>query len=137
MVRIESGHTPPLRAPTFRKLDRILRWPAGTAQQVYDGQAPPTSDGDVGGQRPVTNGYIEVPIASIVELIETTTALTDVAATQESPQFALLSPILCGLRAQLTPLAGQAVAALLAEPENDPQLSARLGRAVESFMSPV
>ena len=132
MVRIESGHTPPLRAPTFGKLDRILRWPAGTALRVYDGQRPPTRDVDVPAP---THGYVRVPIATVAALAESVNRISDIAAGHESGPIDALATLAGDLREELTPLVGQAVAALLTDPRSDRALSARIGRVAESLLT--
>lgn len=131
MVRIESGKTPPLRAPTFRKLDHVLQWPAGSARSVYGGGEPLTYE-STAERPPLAPGDLHVALETLTTLIEAANAITS-----ESPHYEQgtgpLSEAVADLRSALSPVVGRVVAAVLSSGGGDVS-AARVARAVEAFL---
>lgn len=131
MVRIESGRTPPLRSPTFRKLDHVLEWPPGSAQSVYAGGEPLEAD-DQGPA--VAAGHLQVAVGSLTALVEAANLIAS-AATQYEPTGGPLTSALNELRSALSPLVGRVVSAMLSAPSPEGIPAARVAQAIEAFMS--
>ena len=132
MVRIESGRTPPLRSPTFRKLDHVLEWPPGSAQSVYAGGDPL---GDRSEQEPsVAAGTLQVAVGQLTELVEAANSLTAAAAHYERDDGPL-APALAQLHSALSPLVGRVVSAMLSAPSPEGVPAARVAQAIEAFMA--
>ena len=132
MVRIESGHTPPLRSPTFRKLDHVLEWPPGSAQSVYAGGEPLAEAAD--DAPVVAAGHLQVAVGSLTALVEAANSIAS-AATQYEPTGGPLTSALNELRSALSPLVGRVVSAMLSAPSPEGIPAARVAQAIEAFMS--
>lgn len=128
MVRIESGRTPPLRAPTFRKLDHALEWPPGSAQSVYAG-GEPSERGPA-----VAAGGLQVAVGSLTALVEAANSLT-LAVAQYERDDGPLTAALTELRSALSPLVGRVVSTMLSASSTEGVPAARVARAIEAFMS--
>ncbi|MBJ7322829.1 MAG: helix-turn-helix domain-containing protein [Rhodococcus sp.] len=133
MVRIESGRTPPLRAPTFRKLDQALNWQPGSAMSVYAGGEPLNEAGDERGPA-LRSGELRVAVGSLTALVEAANSITHAARIYE-PVGGALTDAIAELRSALSPLVGRVVSAMLASNASDGLPAARVAQAIEAFMS--
>jgi len=136
MVRIESGRTPPLRAPTFKKLDHILRWPEGSARSVYAGGEPLDDElrDEAGSRASVARGDLQVAVGTLTALVEAANSIAAVAAQYERNGGPLTSAV-AELRSALSPLVGRVVSVMLSSNSSEGVPAARVAQAVESFMA--
>ena len=128
MVRIESGQSPPLRNPTLAKLDVALKWPAGSARNVYQGGDPLV--GDQEGMA-TAHGEIAVALGTITDLVEIVTELNKYAAAHPEDE---LVEILARLRYVVSPLVGRMVADMLRDENRQGVAPDRIAEAIQVFL---
>lgn len=128
MVRIESGQSPPLRNPTLAKLDVALKWPAGSARNVYQGGDPLVS-----GQEGMATAHGEVAVAlgTITDLVEIVTELNNYAAAHPEDE---LIEILARLRYVVSPLVGRMVADMIRDENRQGVAPNRIAEAIQVFL---
>lgn len=128
MVRIESGQSPPLRNPTLAKLDVALKWPAGSARNVYQGGDPLVSEQ---AGTTATHGEIAVAVGTITDLVETVTELSNYTAAHPDPE---LGEVLARLRYIVSPLVGRVVADMLRDENRHGVAPNRIAEAIQVFL---
>lgn len=136
MVRIESGSTRPLRAPTFKKLDHILRWPEGSARSVYEGGEPLADElrDEAGRRASVARGDLQVAVGTLTALVEAANSIA-AAATHYERNGGPLTSAVAELRSALSPLVGRVISAMLSSNSGEGVPAARVAQAVEAFMA--
>lgn len=133
LVRIESGRTPPLRSPTFRKLDRVLSWAPGSARALYNGTGDDELPTDADRPSVANTRGIGLSVTSLAALLELTNSLTSLAVVKEN---SVLEGIASELRSELSPYVGQAISSVLSSPsEADLGGASRIAQAVSQFMA--